>query len=449
MRRFTVWGAGLLAVLAALLPGKALGQFSQPIGDASPTGAPDYAPPANANLPLPLYSTHPDLGGLFVSGGFVMYRQTNPLKDQPVAYRGLIITDPVASLDPSVTGFPGTFVDLGQQLHEGIGQGTFVGSRSVALDVHQVTGPNTYQPGFSMEGGWKFQDGSTLTLGWMYLAKSNLIAAATLTSIPNQQFRADQANSFLTSFVYNFPAEFGGPPSKITAQVGLDELSDPVQGAAFGIWNGSSVQTLQFEQKTQQIQATYRVPFYETECYRVSGLVGPRFFWIWERFTWRTTDIGLALNEATETIITLPTQPDWSAVYTNIVSNRMYGVFAGFSQEYYIGKGFAFMLDSNAAALLDIVKEQAKYELGAKDMTPQAKRRRTDYTIVPEVQATARVMYYPWEGIQISVGWDAMAFFNTISSPRPIDFNYGSLAPGWESTFRIFDGFQASLALVF
>ena len=63
MRIKSVWRAGVLAVLAALAvlaPGKALAQESWPQGGFA-TG---YAPPA-VQLPYPLYSTHPEMGGLF------------------------------------------------------------------------------------------------------------------------------------------------------------------------------------------------------------------------------------------------------------------------------------------------------------------------------------------------------------------------------------------------
>jgi hypothetical protein len=42
-----------------------------------------------------------------------------------------------------------------------------------------------------------------------------------------------------------------------------------------------------------------------------------------------------------------------------------------------------------------------------------------------------------------------MMFFNTIASPNPVNFSWGGLDPTYSSTFRIFDGFNAGLALVF
>ena len=45
------------------------------------------------NLPLPLYHARPDTGGFFMSGSYAMYRQTNPMKSQTVAYRGFYAID--------------------------------------------------------------------------------------------------------------------------------------------------------------------------------------------------------------------------------------------------------------------------------------------------------------------------------------------------------------------
>ncbi len=60
------------------------------------------------------------------------------------------------------------------------------------------------------------------------------------------------------------------------------------------------------------------------------------------------------------------------------------------------------------------------------------------------------LVWYPLPSVQVRLGYNAMAFFNTFSSPRPIDFNYGSLtAPMYQSTFRLFDGLNLGLAILF
>jgi len=410
MRGKTICRAWLLATWAALVPGVASAQFST--GYAPPDSA--WTPTTAPNVPLPLYSTHPEEGGLFLAGKYVMYRQTNPLENQAVAYRGF------RAVDDSVLG-PGT-------------AGTFIGSQDVALDIDQVTGPNKYVPGFTVEGGWKFLDGSALTLSYMRLFSHRTQAVATLAP-RDLLVRSDFADSFLTSPVFNFPAEYGGP---VTSD--HPDLPPPANpAAAFGLWNGAEEMSLDFEQRFNQWEATYRVPVYDTECYRLSGLVGPRVVWIWERLKWRTVD----------TDVNGQAGPQDVGLYTNIVSNRMYGVFAGCRQEWYIGHGFACQLDLNGAIFYDSVLERAKYELDIKNSQPAHKRAQRDVQFVPELQGTFSIAWFPIEGVQIQLGYDVMSFFNTISSPQPIDFNYGSVNPPWRSTFRVFDGFQAGVAIIF
>jgi Legionella pneumophila major outer membrane protein precursor len=407
MRTKSIWGAAVLAALVALAPARAFAQGGA-VTSFEPGLAGDYSPPA-VQLPLPLYSNRPDVGGLFLNGGYVMYQQNNPIKSQEIAQRGFVATD------DTVLGTAGS-------------AGTFIGTKNNALDTNQVTGPLSFQPGFNVEGGWRFSDGSALTLGFMWLSRAQYNAVATLAA-PNYQYRSDQADTFLTSPVYNFPSDFAGAPQKV-AQGGPFSV--------YGIWNGASAMTEVFWQRTEQIQATYRKPFYETDCYRVSALVGPRFFWIEEKFRWVTTDLTDLGNSA----------PQYVGIYNNQVDNRMYGVHTGLQQEWYLGRGFAAMLNTEAAMFMDIVREKVDYERGDRG-GPENKRARTQWAAVPEVQVTPSIMWYPLEGIQLSVGWDFFAFFNTISSPNPVDFNYSALAPNYVSTFRYFSGFMANIAFVF
>src|SRR5262249_11306939 len=131
--------------------------------------------------------------------------------------------------------------------------------------------------------------------------------------------------------------------------------------------------------------------------------------------------------------LTLDEGPQDTAIYTNIVSNRMYGPFIGVGNEYYLGHGFSISLDLKAAIMLDIVKERAKYERG--DFATEAKRSRTEYTVVPEVQAQLNLWWYPIEGVAVRVGYNAFGFFNTIAAEKPIAFNFGGLDPPWEHRF--------------
>jgi major outer membrane protein len=404
MRRTSIWRAGLLTAAALLTPRLASAQGF------------DYAP-ADPVLPLPLYSTQPGLGGLYLYGDFVFFHQTNPLRQQEIGMRGFVDSD------GSVTARP---------------PGTFIGSAQNVLDVNQVRGPSTYEPGFRVGGGWKFEDGSAFSVDFIYIALARYSAAA--TSAPqNFQTGANGENTFLTAFVFNFPNQYSGPANKTgfnppnsTTQIGNNF-------ALYGIWNGASIMTLEFVQRAEGIDATYRVPVYETESYRLSGIVGPRYFWIWERFRWRTTSLSFDGTSV----------PSDVALFSNITSNEMYGAFIGCENEWYIGHGFATYVNFDAAVLLDHVKEQDSYELGSKDAGPKNKRAILDYTVAPEIEAKAGIAWYLAEGIQFRLDYNAMVFFNTIASPRPVSFNYGGLDPGWEHVTRLLDGITAGLALTF
>jgi hypothetical protein len=305
------------------------------------------------------------------------------------------------------------------------------------------------------------------------LAKANYSATASLIP-PNLNIGPTGAESYISSPVYGYPSQYAGPlndifsfvdpalAARVTAQGGtiptvtIPTVNDPdlPQGApptvplggfatpfaAYGIWNAADLMTIEFTQRFQQVELMYRKPVYETDDYRLSAAVGPRMAWIWERFKWIATDLNAVGNGS---------QYD-AAAYTNIVSNRLYGINAGLMQEWYLGHGFAAQVDIQAALFANIVKERAKYEFSyLKNATPISKRSKTVYTIVPEVQPSVGMAWYPVEGIEFRVNYDVMMFFNTIASPNPVNFSWGGLDPTYSSTFRIFDGFNAGLALVF
>lgn len=413
MRRKSVWRAVLLTA-GALLTSKSA--FSQGMGD--------YAPP-DCQLPLPLATTQPGFGGLYLDGEFLYFHQTNPLREQQIAFQGFIDSD------GSVTGRA---------------PGSFIGSGANVLDVNQVRGPETYEPGFKAAIGWKFEDGSTLSVSYLYIAQAQYTASATGPAPQDFQVGANLQNTFLTSFVYNFPNDFSGPQFKTGPGFGAistlpvafppGNFGNPY--ALYGIWNGASIMTLQYVQSAEGVDITYRRPVYETETYRLSGTVGPRYFWIYDRFRWRTTDLSFDGS----------TSPTDVALYENITSNEMYGAFVGCENEWYLGHGFATYLNFDAAALVDHVKEKADYQLGVRDGT-QNKRAILDYTFVPELTGTLGIAWYLAEGIQFRLDYNAMVFFNTIASPRPVSFNYGGLDPGWEHVTSLFDGFSVSLSINF
>jgi hypothetical protein len=352
-----------------------------------------------------------------------MYRQTNPLKGQNVAYRGFLDVDGSISL----------------AFGDGAGPHTFYGSRQLALDVQQADGPNGYEPGTNIVIGYKFANGGSISLSWLYLTEHQTHASATGPAPFDLNIGFDQANSFLFSPVYGFPNDYAG---NFTTANGRRKIAIGNPLAAYGIWNGASIETISFIQRVQQYEITWRDTVFETENYRLSYLVGPRFFWIWERFQWRTTDVDqFGASQGLD-----------QAIYNNIDSNRMYGAHAGFSSECYIGHGFAMQFDCEGALLLNVVRERQEYTTGVRYGVPfytaVSKRTTKEWTAVPEINASLNLVWYPIQSVEVRLGYNVMAFFNTISSPVPIDFNYGSLTAPYQSTFRLFDGFNVGVAFI-
>ena len=69
---------------------------------------------------------------------------------------------------------------------------------------------------------------------------------------------------------------------------------------------------------------------------------------------------------------------------------------------------------------------------------------------MPQLQATVGLTWYPIEGVELRAGYDFQVFFNTVSSPAPIDFNFGSVSPRYiNGTTRLLDGLDVGLALIF
>lgn len=365
-------------------------------------------PPVPFTGPL----SHPryEEGGFFMGLQFLYYRQTRPIRNQDIAYRGLV------DVDGSINGTPGAFI----------------GSGDLALTTHQLQGPGTWQPGFNLTLGWRFESGTVLQVSWYHLWDSRYSATAGLLP-PNGNVGQNLENTFLTAFVYNFPVDYGGNPQNTFA-------GNP--GATFGIWNAASLMTIDFIQRFDMFDLTARMPMWQSDKYRMYGLVGPRIVWLWERFRWRTVDTdvqGLATADTT-------------AIYSNVTSNRLYGVHFGAGNEWFLGDtpagAFSVSLDCQAALYIDFVKGRAKYELA--DRSTAATRARNLWSLVPGVEARASLWWYPWEAIQVQVGYDLFAFFNTVASPRPVDFNYGALDPAWDhGVFRFLHGLTLGVGFVF
>lgn len=365
----------------------------------------------------PVIFTGPLSHPRFEEGGFycflqgLYWRETRPVRNQVIAVRGLI------DLDGSISG---------------VSPGAFIGSGVDALSTQQLRGPGSYQPGFNLGLGWRFEGGVVVQMNWYHLVDAQYSATAGLLP-SNFRTRDDLADSYLTAKVFNFPIEYSGNPLNTFT-------GNP--GATFGIWNAASNMSLEFLQRFDMFELSGRIPIWQTENFRNYGLVGPRAVVMWERFRWRTVDMD-QFGSATA---------DTTANYTNITSNRLYGIHAGCGYEWYLGDtpigAFSCTLDLEGSIYGDFVKGRASYELG--DRSTAAKRSRNMASIVPGVEGRLSLWWYPWEAIQVQVGYNAMVFFNTVASPRPVDFDFGSLDPQWEHGItRFFHGFTFGIGFVF
>jgi hypothetical protein len=365
--------------------------------------------PANPFIPWPIGRPHMEQGGFYVGGGFLYMRQNNPILSQSVAFRGFF------DVDGSITGTQG-----------------FHGSGTEALNTNQLGGPGSFEAGVSAHLGWRFADGTALKFTWWHLGDTRLSATASL--VPrNFAVGSDGADSFLFSPVFNFTPNYAGPPKDVNA--GND-------GATFGIWNAASLMTIDFVQRFDQFVLNAEIPIDEQEFYRFYGIMGGRAIIMWERFKWRTVDQS-NLGEAGSVD---------QAYYTNIVSNRWYGVDLGCSGDWYWGSvgwlgAFACTATVEGGLGLDFVKERARYELG--DFSTAASRSRKTYTFSPMLEGDFSLWWYPTEGVSVSLGWQALAVFNTVASRRPIDFDMSGLAPGYDRFIRVIHGIHVGVAIEF
>lgn len=401
MRRRSSWLAVLLVLGITLWPQVARAQ----LGDV---------PPPEWLVPTPFGHPHMEAGGFYAAAEFLMWRQTNTLGNQPVAFRGINDSDGTIGLALGLPSIPGAFI----------------GSHNEALDVHEITGPNTWSPGYKAVIGYKFSNGVAVDLSWTHLYEVRYAATATLGTPQSEgQFSED---TFLTSPVYNYGPQYTGPGN----QTGL---GSPI--STIGLWNASTEQEISFVQRLDMWDINFRVPMQDSECWRIYGLGGPRMVAMWERFKWTTVTPELNGN----------TPPEDIGIYSNTISNRLYGLHVGAGAEWMLGDtpagAFSLTVDIQAALYIDFARAIPKYELSDRSTSASHSRRFNQF--VPEAETQINFWWYPYEGIVCRVGYDAMGFFNTIASPRPIDYNMGTITPGYTSVFRLFDGFNAGIGFIF
>lgn len=410
MKRHGLYGGTVLLTAVALLASApAASAQSGPLAEAyGGSGYGDYPVPGTPSERIPIPTGNPGGHGFYTFFEFMQLATNRTIGDQTVAYRGLVDSTGAA------TGLPGTYIGSGQ----------------VALSTDQF--PRTsWMPGFNIGLGYKLDDGTSIQFSYIHLMDRNYHTGATAAA-PFFRSRTDLADTYLTSGVYNFTPPFAGP-----------NITTPGEQAAggnifYGIWNGAEVMDIQFNQRFQQGEIGARVPVFQTEYSRVYALAGGRFDWFFERFKWRTQKYDIDGN----------TGPIYAAEYNNTLSQRMYGPYVGCGHEIYIGNRFSLSSDATAAGLLNIVKERAKYKLESLDA--QNKLSRDEYTIVPSVTANINLMWYPIEGVQLRLGYNAWTFFNTKNMLDPIGFNFGSIDPNYNTqVFRIVHGINAGVGLFF
>ena len=350
-----------------------------------------------------------DEGGVYV-GFSLMYMNTNrPLANQVIAQRGFM----------DLTG------SLGQQ-------GAFIGSKETALETNQLMGPGLNQPGWDLFVGYRFSNGLAIEFGWRHLREARYAASASILPA-NFNVGATLQNTFLFSPVGNFGNDWAGND---------DNVNGAGPGTTYGIWNGATQMQMDYVQRYDVYQATARYQMTQTETFRSYALFGPRIAWLWDRFQWTTIDADLNGDSG----------PDTAARYTNMISNRLYGVHFGIGNDWYLGTtpigAFAVTLDFETGIYLDLVKTRASYE--RLDFGAVSTRGRRLNSLAFGSDFRAGLWWYPWEAISLQIGYDVQAYFNTIASPRPVDFNLGTVDPEYtHQLLRYFHGVRFGISFVF
>jgi hypothetical protein len=387
----------------------ALGCLTAPAASrAQDTNYTYEVPPVSFTGPLshPRYET----GGLFLGAEFLYFKLNRPIYSQKIAVRGFM------DLDGSLTGTPRTFV----------------GSGAEALTTGQVSGTGNFQPGMNIFVGWRFESGLTVDVNWTHLTEARYTASAS-TVAPNFFVGPQLADTFLFAPVTNFPPYFAGPSQNLP-------VGNP--GATYGIWNAATTMQIQFVQRFDMGGINFRHPIWQTDSYRSYALFGPRLATFADRFAWRTIAAD-PVGQSTGADV---------ADYFNNISNRLYGAYLGCGNDWFLGStpvgGFACTLDFDAGLYLDLAKARVGYNLDTRAY--EAHRARNLSELVPGGTAKVGLWWYPWEAVSVQVGYNMMAFFNTIASHYPVDFNFGSIDPQIDTgIFRWMHGVNVGISFVF
>lgn len=375
--------------------------------------------PLNAEPVIPIPTGQAGAAGFYTAFEFVMLTQTRALGDQTIAYRGLV------DATGRITGVPGLYIGSGQP----------------ALTTDGI-GRTTFQPGWKVELGYSFEEGLRIYANFLQLVDAHYSAGATAVP-PFFRSQVNLSDTFLVAGVYNFPPQFAGPVVK----TGFDLTAPGQSSNAYGIWNGATTMDIKFTQRFTQGEIGARLPILQTDYSRVYGLAGGRYDWFFERFHWRTLSVALDGTTA----------PTDAARYTNTLSQRLYGPFVGCGHEVFLANQFSLSLDLTAAVLLGVNKYRAKYSLGDNDFAASpsegpvaSKRGRQDFSVVPNVNGNLNLWWYPIEGVQMRVGYNAMSFFATRAMRDPVGFDYGAIDPVYDTkAFRLVHGFNVGIGFFF
>jgi hypothetical protein len=358
---------------------------------------------------------NPGKQGPFVYTDIVYFTTNWTLGRQVVAVRGLRDTTGL------LTGTPGTLI----------------GSGTTALTTNQF-GRTEYAPGVNLGVGWKFDDGSSVTARILHVSGQTFAASASLAT-PYARSRPDLSDTFLVTDVFNFPPQFAGPDRR-TAFEGttLPDGRLIPDRAFYGIWNGASNMSIDYKRWYTEAEIGGRTPLFESTSSKVYGIGGMRYHMFMDRFQWLTQTFDLAGN----------TGGRFEALYSNYLSQRMYGPYIGCAHDLYLKNNFSLSVDLSGGLMANFIKMRAKYELG--DNTVQAKRSRNAIDLVPTAGGNVNLWWYPVRGIQMRVGYQANTFYNTRNIEEPIGFNYGAIDPAYKTQyFRIIHGLNVGFGVFF
>jgi hypothetical protein len=192
MRQWFIGGAVLAAALGGPVGARAQDDWYGPsVARGQAPANVGFDPGLNTEPTIPIPTGRAGSAGFYASAEYVMLTQTRTLGDQTVAFRGVLDSTGLLSGNP----------------------GTLVGSGVDALNTSQL-GRTTYTPGFNVELGYRFEDGTRLFANYMQLFDAHYSAGATLVP-PGFRSGQNLENTFLVAPVFNFPPAYAGPGVKV------------------------------------------------------------------------------------------------------------------------------------------------------------------------------------------------------------------------------------------